>query len=111
MDLWAGCMNGKGADQRTMERYNRQDVRLLERVYVALRPWIRNHPNCGNYVDRADTCPNCGQHHMKSNGLRRTAVNAYTRLQCMDCGAWARMAVAEKRERKDGSPIRVLRAA
>jgi hypothetical protein len=111
MELWRGCMSNDPASWNTMERYNKQDVRLLEGVYLKLLPWIKNHPNHGNFSNRADVCPNCGGNHMRSNGLRRTATSVYIRLQCMDCGNWARGALPEKRQRKDGSPIRPLRAA
>jgi hypothetical protein len=111
MELWRDCMKGDAASWRVMERYNKQDVRLLEGVYLKLLPWIKNHPNHGNFANRADVCPNCGGNHMRSNGLRRTATSVYIRLQCMDCGNWARGALPEKRQRKDGSPIRPLRAA
>lgn len=111
MELWSGCMRGDAASWRTMERYNKQDVRLLERVYNALLPWIKNHPNVGNFLNESAVCTNCGSSYLQSNGLRRTAVSAYRRLQCQDCGAWMRGAVAEKRERADGSRIRPLRAA
>lgn len=108
MELWRGCMAGNVADWNTMERYNKQDVRLLERVYTKLIPWIPNHPNQGNYLNRSDTCPNCGGHKMRSEGLRYTQQRQYRRLHCMSCGAWARGAIAEKRTRKDGSAIRPL---
>lgn len=111
MDLWAGCMNGNKADQRTMERYNRQDVRLLERVYVELLPWIKGHPNHGIYLGRAAVCPNCGGHNMRSNGWRYTHVAVYRRLICSGCGAPSRSYAAEKRVRGDGTTIKVLRAA
>lgn len=111
MELWRGCMHGNGADWRTMEAYNKQDVRLLERVYNALLPWIKNHPNRGNFLNEGAVCTNCGSHHLQSNGWRRTAVSVFRRLQCVDCGAWMRGAVPEKRERADGSKIRPLRAA
>lgn len=111
MELWSGCMDGDAASWRIMERYNKQDVRLLERVYIALLPWIQRHPNFGNYLNEAAVCTNCGSRHLQSNGLRRTAVSVYQRLQCMDCGTWVRAPRAEKRQRADGSPIRPLRAA
>ena len=32
-----------------MEKYNRQDVTLLEELYAVLQPWIPNHPHRGLY--------------------------------------------------------------
>lgn len=108
MELWRGCMAGNPDDWALMERYNKQDVRLLERVYTKMLPWIPNHPNHGNFANRADTCPNCGGHRLKSYGIRYAQTRAYQRLLCLDCGAWARSPVAEKRTRPDGSIIRPL---
>ncbi|MDE1828669.1 MAG: ribonuclease H-like domain-containing protein, partial [Candidatus Micrarchaeota archaeon] len=90
MELWRGCMAGNPDDWALMERYNKQDVRLLERVYTKMLPWIPNHPNHGNFANRADTCPNCGGHRLKSYGIRYAQTRAYQRLLCLDCGAWAR---------------------
>ncbi|KKK58739.1 hypothetical protein LCGC14_3041410, partial [marine sediment metagenome] len=42
MELWRNCMAGDPASWRTMERYNKRDVVLLEKVYLALRPWVVN---------------------------------------------------------------------
>lgn len=111
MDLWAGCMKGNAQDWKVMERYNKQDVRLLEKVYNKMLPWIRNHPNIGNYMDKDGVCPQCGSRRIHSNGTRRTSVSVYVRFQCDDCGAWSRGALSEPRYRRDGSKIRPLRTA
>jgi hypothetical protein len=37
-DLWLGCMAGDPEKWATMEKYNRQDVRVLERLYRRLLP-------------------------------------------------------------------------
>jgi uncharacterized protein YprB with RNaseH-like and TPR domain len=42
--LWEGCMAGDKKSFETMEKYNVQDVLLLERVYRKFEPWIvKNH--------------------------------------------------------------------
>src|SRR6266487_356449 len=43
--LWLGCMRGDEKSWTMMRRYNAQDVALLERVYLKLRPWATGHPN------------------------------------------------------------------
>ncbi|KKL77716.1 hypothetical protein LCGC14_2032160, partial [marine sediment metagenome] len=47
MQLWLDCMAGDTSAWREMKKYNIQDVRLLEDMYDALLPWIKNHPNWG----------------------------------------------------------------
>lgn len=37
--LWVGCLNGDLKSWRKMEQYNKQDVILLEKVYLKLKPW------------------------------------------------------------------------
>ena len=57
-DLWLGCMADEPKSWRLMAAYNKQDVVLLERVYLKLRPWIKNHPHV-NY-ELPGSCPKCG---------------------------------------------------
>lgn len=83
--LWDDCMAGKKEAWLKMEEYNKHDVVLLEKVYLALRPWAKSHPNVG---DR-DCCPRCGSPEIQLRGVRRTITKAYRRYQCMTCGGWS----------------------
>ena len=87
MEMWRDCMDGDDAAWRAMKRYNIQDVRLLERLYKRLLPWIHNHPNWGLYLD-ADrpTCRNCGSNKVIKKGVERTTTMQYQRYKCSDCG-------------------------
>lgn len=88
MDLWKGCMDGDESSWRTMEAYNKQDVRLLEKVYEKMLPWVKNHPNYGLYVDSdRPICRNCGSSKVKKNGFDYTSVGKYQRYKCVDCRA------------------------
>ena len=93
MGLWVGCMEGNEADQKRMMQYNKQDVRLLPKVYKALLPWIQNHPNENLYHDLVDgdgqpvtVCTNCSSTHIVRNGTEKLATQSYQRYKCMDCG-------------------------
>lgn len=89
MDLWTGCMNGLKSSWKVMERYNKQDVRLLPKLYKRLLPWIANHPNMALYEDPSTdipTCRNCGGTHVIKKGIERTNVLTYQRYKCVDCG-------------------------
>lgn len=87
MEMWRDCMEGKDAAWKTMKRYNIQDVRLLERLYKRLLPWIHNHPNWGVYVDsEKPTCRNCGSFKVIKKGLERTNTLTYQRYKCTKCG-------------------------
>lgn len=91
MELWRDCMAGNDKAWRLMERYNKGDVTLLEKVYEVLRPWVPNHPNHAlfNSAD-APTCPNCGGTHLQRRGFYYTKTMRYQRYHCQTCGAWSR---------------------
>lgn len=87
LETWFGCMDGDEKSWRIMKRYNRQDVKLLEEVYLKLRPWFAQHPNLTVFSGAA-ACPKCGSGRMESKGWRRTQVYSYRRLRCLGCGGW-----------------------
>lgn len=91
MDLWRGCMSDDSASWKIMERYNKQDVRLLERVYKRMLPWIKTHPNHGLYFDDdRPVCRNCGSARVIKKGMEYTAVGRYQRYKCQKCGTHLR---------------------
>lgn len=84
--LWTAVMSGDKAAEKRMAKYCVQDVRLLEKLYLFIRPYIRNHPHMGK-VGAAE-CGACGSKHVHSRGTRRTRAFKIQRLQCQDCGSW-----------------------
>lgn len=104
-ELWVKCMDKKDPDHegawRRMEKYNRQDVKLLETLYTRLRPWIERHPNVATHEDIMG-CPKCGSEKFSHQGYRTTAVQKYSRYQCQSCGGWFRgnKSVAHRRGEK-----------
>lgn len=92
MDLWREVMAGNEKSQRTMQRYNMQDVRLLERLYFKVQPWVQQHPNRGLWVEDPSqpVCRNCGSTHVKKNGTERRTTLQYQRYVCLDCGTQQR---------------------
>lgn len=87
MGLWKGCMEGDKKSWKTMEAYNKQDVRLLEKVYLKMLPWIKTHPNYGLYMDsKRPVCKNCGASDVIKKGFEYTTVGKYQRYKCADCG-------------------------
>lgn len=84
--LWSSVLDGDEKAQKRMERYNKGDVRLTERLYLFLRPHIVNHPHIGTVGGKE--CGVCGGVHLHSRGTRRTKSFSIQRLQCQSCGAW-----------------------
>lgn len=93
--LWIDCMNGDPVAWKRMERYNKNDVVILERLYKKLRPWIKHHPNKAVY-DNKDGCPTCGSDKYQSRGFEYTKTNKYRRFQCQSCRTWFRSPRPEK---------------
>jgi hypothetical protein len=92
-EMWRKCIDGDERAWATMKRYNIQDVRLTERVYDRLRPWIKNHPHPGLYGGDVEGCPNCGGTLAPvPDRTTNTASRVYALLRCVDCGANARPA-------------------
>lgn len=88
-DLWRGCMNGCKKSWHTMVKYCKQDVALLEKVYLKLRPYIRNHPNMNVYENKIG-CPKCGSESVQSRGYYFTSTGKFQRFRCNDCGGWSK---------------------
>lgn len=89
MALWIGCMDGDPKAQRKMEVYNKQDVRLLGKLYKHILPWIQDHPNHSLYLDDDSNpivCTNCGSKSIKMNGMEHLKTQSYQRYKCKVCG-------------------------
>lgn len=86
--LWIDCMAGDKKAWARMVRYNKQDVSLLEEVYLKFRPWITNHPNLNLLSDTVFNCPNCHSDALQSRGFSITTTSKKRRYQCQDCGVW-----------------------
>ena len=87
-ELWVKCMNGDKDAWKRMEKYNIQDVVLLESLYSTLLPWVRNHPNHNLFLD-GHHCPNCASTNLQRRGNAISTTGAYQRYQCKDCGTWS----------------------
>lgn len=88
-ELWLGCINGDSKAWDLMKKYNKQDVLLLERIYLKLRPWIQNHPNVAIISSREEACPACRSFNLQRRGFGFTKSGKFPRYQCMDCGKWS----------------------
>lgn len=95
-ELWAECMKGNEESLEYMEKYNRGDIEILEEVYLRLRPYIKNHPNTGLFIeDYNSVCPTCGSKHIKEvhNKFTYTQTSKFKVIRCYDCGALSKSRV------------------
>ncbi len=92
-DLWEGCINGDEESLHYMLEYNKMDTAILELVYLKLRPWVLNHPNCGRYIESSEPlCSSCGSDNLEliKDKYYYTSVNKYPLYRCKDCGTVVR---------------------
>jgi hypothetical protein len=99
-EMWVKCIKGDEEALKQMEEYNRNDVVILEDLYMLLRPWIKPHPNMGLFVDgEVEVCPTCGSSNVEQNGYYATPMNKYKEFHCISCGANGRSRFAEPKFR------------
>lgn len=95
-ELWSECMKGNEEAWEEMRKYNIQDVETLEEVYLAIRPYARNHPNLAVLAESDKIlCPKCGSDHIQFRGYMTTNVGKYQRFQCQSCSGWGRSRFTE----------------
>ena len=85
-DLWFKCMNGDLKAWKLMKKYNAQDVKLLEDLYLRLRPYLENHPHYVGYK----VCHACGSPRVIKRGFDRLVGSRKQRYQCQSCGSFSR---------------------
>lgn len=105
--LWADVIDGCPKAQAKMEKYNRQDVVLTEKLHDYMLPWIPNYPNVALYAHGGLVagCRKCGHFNFQKRGPVTTATGIYQRVLCLDCGSWSRYA---SRDPKVSSPYRAI---
>lgn len=87
--MWRECLLGNTAAWREMERYNKQDVIVLEELYHRLAPWNNKQINMGVFSTSEDhSCNSCGSENLQKRGYRVTTGGKYQAYQCQDCGHW-----------------------
>lgn len=93
-DTWKLAVSGgRPADDAldSMRGYCDNDVRILEELYVQIRPWIKGHPNIGLYIDTTGSaCTNCGNTNLDWGGKYYTPAGRYLAFRCRNCGAVGR---------------------
>jgi DNA polymerase elongation subunit (family B) len=92
--LWVKCMENDKDAFKVMEEYNRNDVAILEALYIRLLPWL---PNQGHAVRNEGqlVCPNCGAAKYQQRGFQYSQVGKYVRFQCLSCFHWFRSSCNE----------------
>jgi uncharacterized protein YprB with RNaseH-like and TPR domain len=90
--LWERCMAGDPEAWEVMKEYNAQDVRLLQEVYLKLRPFDTRHPDLAlmtGEVKTKDHCSTCLSKNIQRRGFSLLRSGKKQRYQCQDCGSWS----------------------
>lgn len=72
-----------------MEKYNKQDVVVLEDVYKKLIPW-KDCINFNLYNNSTENVCKCGSTDFKKNGYAYTSCSKFQRWSCKTCGSESR---------------------
>lgn len=90
--MWREVMQGNYDMLIKMDEYCQGDVKLLEDIYLYMRPYIQPHPNMGLFVeDNVKSCTCCGSKNLTDLDKKySTTVNQYTLYRCDDCGSLMR---------------------
>lgn len=86
-ELWKECLLGNQEAWDEMKEYNIHDVLSLEELYVAMRPWMKGHPNINLYYDDNRVRCRCGSTDMRHDGYAYTNLSKFDRFRCNTCGA------------------------
>ena len=87
-DLWKRCMAKDLKAFKEMKIYNKQDVVLLEKLYLKFLNggWIKNHPAVNQIMGNPEACPFCGVvGKMSKYGFAVTPTQTFQRYQCGAC--------------------------
>ena len=92
--LWKGCMSGDKNSWSKMVKYCKNDITLLEKIYLKLRPYMSQHPHM-NIESERPCCPKCGSNDIQFRGYSITSTGKFRRFQCKVDGGWGAMRVNE----------------
>lgn len=89
---WEEVMAGDPEARRMMRRYCTHDVRATTDLYLAILPWIKNHPIM-NFDSESLSCPRCGSLDFTDNGTVQTTSIKYESHRCSSCSGLFRSSI------------------
>ncbi len=93
--LWTNCLLGDEKAWAKMKKYNMGDVRLTEKLYDRLLPWIYNHPHAGLFAGISEACNKCASTRIERRGYYYRGMTKFARYKCQDCGGWGKFSARE----------------
>jgi uncharacterized protein YprB with RNaseH-like and TPR domain len=84
-EIWQRARVGHEPSIRKVIEHCKADVTLTEKLYMKLRPLVRQHPR----VDGWAPCRVCGSTKLQKRGYAMTSTKGKrVRVMCSQCGAW-----------------------
>lgn len=107
-ELWKKCWFGDPKALKEMEKYNKNDVAILEDLYLKLRPYIKNHPNMNLWnEENVSVCPNCGSNKLAwGDKYYYTYTGKYKAFRCENCAAIGRSRTLDLDKEKRKTVVR-----
>lgn len=87
---WKQAMRGDPTGLAEVYDHCKRDVKVLEEVFEALRPWLTEEPMRGLITGEFENCPSCGSSHVHRKGKTLAKTRRYQEFQCQDCGRYFR---------------------
>jgi DNA polymerase elongation subunit (family B) len=87
--LWNDVLKNDAKAWAKFKRYNVQDVRITEQLFVLLSPWIKG-PHRGLWTGDLATCHACGSNKLTHDGFVYSRTAVHPKVLC-ECGAWSRV--------------------
>ena len=95
-DDWLRAAHGDRKSLKQIVHHCKQDVLVLEEVFLKIRPWIKNEPARQLFVKTPlENCTSCGSSKMQRRGFQAAKTRRYPRYQCQSCGKWHRGSSAD----------------
>ncbi len=88
-DLWVEVRKRSPKAMKTMEAYCKQDVRVLEKMFDVLKPFVTSLPHTHLFTYKTPACPVCGSLKLHKRGERVSKTYRRQRYQCQKCGTWS----------------------
>jgi uncharacterized protein YprB with RNaseH-like and TPR domain len=97
-DDWIQAAHGSKKSLKYIVEHCKMDVLVLEECYQALRPFMKNEPARGLFLDcEPNTCISCGSRKLQRRGYSTAKTRRRPRYQCQGCGKWQQGTESEKR--------------
>lgn len=104
--LWERAYRGDEQALYDMDVYCRQDVRLLQKVFLRIEPYVTGLPRMQTPDAKNEfACTYCGSGDVQRRGFYHTNASTFRRYRCNRCGRWSRSRHADT---SDGFELRPI---